>query len=482
MSSAGLGAVLLFLPLFSWASGPEGLEIRADPRVELFAALHALSAAPGETDGFRWNQTPYSASLRRRVEPLRSHAAVSLYRRSYERAVRRGWGYMGVLNAVLPCLDESLTALPGEDCAKSDLAREASAFAGKSGLRIFFERNKDLASYESRMEAQRSGLDPLGVFEAYTGLKAVARQRVSPSPLFLPGQVWNRLGEATAPGPALILTVFSPRFRGAEAEFEFLPLVWDVWHEQGHVLLDAELDVYPERVEGLRSRLEPLAASCYQSWRQCLREHMAQGLARGVGRWAADTGRLAAPPPPFKESLPHLPAVAERLREFEEKRSSYSSVRAFYPRLMDLFEALPPSTAAAPGATARGERGRRLKDAGLASFQDGRLAEALDSFAAAAKADPGDSEAHLNRGVVLVELGRLEEALKSLDEAVRAARASGERSGALLADALSSRASLKCRLGRFSPAREDSEEALKAAPEDWARREEVRVFLKALPP
>lgn len=461
------------------------LEIRSDPRVELFAVLHSLSIPSGGREGFAWNQTEYSRLLRRRVKPQRGHPAVALYRHAYERASRRGWGYMSVLNAVLPCLDEALEFVGGEACLKNELAKQAADFARRSGLRDLAGAGKALSAYQASLEKQRNGVDAMGIFEAFTGLKALAKQRISPSPLLLPGQVWNRLSREGPGGISDILTVISPRLDNDKAQFDFLPLAWDVWHEQSHARLDAELESHPHRQRRLEAALEPIDSSCYGSWRQCLREHVAQGVARVVGQWAYDTGKFALAPPPPKESLPHLSVVVERLQEFQSRRGRYPSIVEFYPRLLDVFDGLVASTAVAAGGSpglVKGAAARELKKSGLAHFQAGRLGEALADLTAAAEADPRDGEARLDAGVVLMELGRSQEALKSLNEAVKLGRQGGEAAEYFLADALSSRASLMGQMGLSARARQDAEEALRIAPQDWERFDEVRAFLARLPP
>lgn len=483
MGTAGFGAILL-LSLSGWAARPAGLEIRSDPRVELFAVLHALSVNETEADGFRWNETAYSQLLKARVEPLRDHAAVGLYRRAYSRAQRRGWrGYMGVLNAVLDCVEETLSFSSKGACSNKKLAQEACDFAQKAGLLRFPQARRALGEYEAGLRLEARRLKPLLLFSELTGLESPVPHRISPSPLMIPGQVWNHLERDSAGRIESILTVVGSRREGAGLVFSFLPLTWDIWHEQSHAQLDEELEAYPERGQRLRENLEPLAAICYEDWRQCLREHMAQGVAQAVGRWAQAAGRPSGSLPPAKESLPYLGLVVERLEEFQTNRSRYRSLRNFYPRLLDIFEEIKLSTATIASAPPRDPRikpGRPWKESGLAHFQEGRLKQARDNFVSALKADPRDPEAHLSLGVVLMEMGKHEQALRSLDQAVALARENPER-GAFLSDALSSRASLLKRLGRFSDSRRDYEEALDAAPDGWSQFDQVEALLNGLP-
>lgn len=137
-------------------------------------------------------------------------------------------------------------------------------------------------------------------------------------------------------------------------------------------------------------------------------------------------------------------------------------------------ERLTARLEAGPDPAAYAERG-------VLSFLTGDPARALKDFDRALALKPDQLEWQLSRGVALQALGRREEAMGSYEIALTGLKDTDPlAAGELLANILSSRASLFKELENPIRAREDLERALRVAPPDWPRVNETRETLRGL--
>lgn len=108
---------------------------------------------------------------------------------------------------------------------------------------------------------------------------------------------------------------------------------------------------------------------------------------------------------------------------------------------------------------------RALSDLGAIAGERGRLDEALEHFAAALRAEPGDVQTLVRRGNTLLALRRHDDALASFDRALAVSP--------LVLDALCNRGSALRALGRFDEALDTYDRALMVEPrsfESWFNR------------
>lgn len=473
------------LPVRAAAASARRVEVRLDPRVELAAALHLEAAKTGPLDGFAADGSPYARALEKIAGAAPGHPAIDAYRREVRRPAVAGGGFMTPLRELTVCLDDRLVLAVTTECARSPLAGPAAAFAAATSFAEKWEKDaRPLLDAEvAALSAERDRADYLALFEEYAGLPALCSYEVAPSPLLGKGLFWNGHAEAVPGRECAITTVLSPArpaSAGPKARFDWLPVMRDVWHENGHALLDAWLDATPSTGVLTHPGLTGAALEgCYGSWPQCVREHAAQGLSAAILEWAEREKRLPAyADEHLKKNLPLLPKVVARFKEYEADRRRYPDLRAFYPRVLAVLEGAPASTAAARVHAREASRGGADRDAGVAAFAGGKLDEAAAAFSRAVASDPRLAEAWLSLAVTESARGRAPAARAAADKAVALARADGELPPGFLSDALSTRAEQRARAGDAAGARADLVEALDAAPSDWPRAAELRERVK----
>jgi len=471
----------LAVPARARASDVARPEIALDARVELCADLHLLAARAGgvAAPGFRDDGGAYARELLAATVAFSTHPAVAAYARALRRPAPEGFRFMTPLHEIRRCLSDDLRLRADRaDCRSSALAFAAEDFARRARFRDVMVRLRALARADlETLEAGRGTRDLVAGYESYTRLKA-GGERVAPSPLLESGRAWNDLDRGDD-GSYVILTVISPS--SATGRFDWLQIQRDVGHEHSHALFDAAVDA-ADAAAGRPPTGE--GTDCYDSWKQCLREHVAQGVSLRLVQRARAAGLPSPDPAPNARVTWHARA-ADILREYEADPARYPTLLDFVPtyvaRLRQVAFAAPPaekpaistSNVSAESAESPESRMRR----GVAQFQSGRLQEAAETFSSAFQYG-GGAEALMSLAVVERALGKPKEARVHLDEAVDLARKDG--ADPQLSDALSSRADLRAAQNDAAGAAADIVEALAAAPLDWPRRAESEKRLREL--
>jgi tetratricopeptide (TPR) repeat protein len=460
-------------------------EIRLDPRVELGAALHLLASRAAPLAGFRDDGSAYARALMDGLADRGGHPAVAAYARAFRRPAPGGQAFMTPLRELVLCLDDGLALrMEKEDCRGSALAHAAAAFATETGFARRIPALEALVEPSvAALRRAREGADLVGYYERYSGLPA-SNQRVAPSPLLGRGRFWNDIERPSA-GGYWVVTVISPvSVSSAGPVFDWRPVMRDVWHEHSHGIMDPAEDALAPAIDAASGLFAgKAAAECYGSWRQCVREHLAQGISYRLVVKSEATGAVKAGADPVLN--PHLPweaLIAARLAEYEGDRNRYPTLTSFTPRLISVFteEAARLGVKPRPAAVASAPAPDPDVERGMALFAAGRSTEAAESFEAAVRRSSGSAVDYLSLFVALQASGRPAEAESALERAVGLARADAQASPDVLADALSSRASVRAQRGDAAGAKKDLNEALAAAPEDWPRRDDARARLNAL--
>jgi tetratricopeptide (TPR) repeat protein len=472
--AAALAVCLVAAPAWS-ASAVERPEIRLDPRVELGAALHLLAARTEELPGFRDDGSPYARALMKGLSDRAGHPAVAAYARAYRRPSPGGQAFMTPLRELVLCLDDGL-ALRAEnrECLGAGLAHAAADFAAATRF------SRRLPALETLMAPALESLrrargenDLVGLYEEYTGQKT-STQRVAPSPLLEIGRTWNDIERPDAGGYWVVTAISPVSVSSAGPVFDWRPVMRDVWHEHSHGLMDPGEDALAPTIAAASGLFEGKAAGdCYGSWRQCVREHVAQGISLRLVMRGRESGAFKdAADPVLNDRLPWEPLVVARLSEFEADRSRYPTLTSFLPRLLSVFTEEAARRGVKPLPTPAAALAPLDPDVekGMALFAAGRSTEAAEAFAAAVQRSSGSAVNYLSLAVALKASGRSARAAAALDRAVDLARADEGASPEVLADALSSRASARAESGDLSGAKRDLEEALIVAPSGWARR------------
>jgi tetratricopeptide (TPR) repeat protein len=214
---------------------------------------------------------------------------------------------------------------------------------------------------------------------------------------------------------------------------------------------------------------------CSTQWDACLRSHAALAAAL-----AADPG--AGPAGVDRAAFPLLDAARRAWEPFASDRAAV--LEDFVPVLQAALVAAAPAGVRA----AAGPAGPRAEDPPTAGSQEAiRLAQAGDwdgalrAAESAVAKEPSDVGSWVNCGVLAGRAGRVARAQECYAKALALRERLFPEDGELLADILSSRASLFEAAGRRASARVDLQKALWAGGRRWARREETRGRLKGLP-
>lgn len=289
----------------------------------------------------------------------------------------------------------------------------------------------DGSEHVKAVRAELRDRDYRSMLEEYTGLRFDAELEMILCPWRERNEGNMNHIECVDGGRHKITMTFGPTEPGS---FQSWNRRWDVWHELGHTELDAELE---KHAEALRGTGHLYKEGCYGSWSNCVREHLVQGLAFRVLRWADRTGRTREPvwTHEFKTHMPYLGLVIAKLDEYEADRAAYPTLKHFYARWLSAFPkkgdepvALEPAKTDCrprPAVPAVPTPKDALKKSGTDAYARKDLAAAERDLRKALELEPGDPETHLSLAVVLSEAGRRKEALEHAERAVALAPAGG---------------------------------------------------------
>ncbi len=534
-----LAAILaLGLPGKALAGGRIAIDV--DARLELAGAIQSLALAGASTAapaGFHDHAVAYTRALAADLRNHRGDPAVA------GQAAVAGLSFSDRSQILLrlsppPELAERLTvqyALADKAGGRPALDRWLEGLRGFSRASGFPEilarRRALLEPALARFREREAKIDFLGKIEAYAGLPLIGTYSVFLSPFDAPGGVANSVAEL-GDGRMDISSAIGPELREGDLDFWTARVPGTLWHESAHGVLDGLADIYADVIARDKQGAQDAGWDCYGQWRQCVREHLVRAvmlrlLDRELGRQAAQD-QLA-----FEtehHAYPYLLPMLDSLRLYEAARDRYPTLADFYPSLLTVFPngkgALPEAwsppddlgpaqrkrlglfldevlvRAKDPAALARARAARQAlerrvqapspapparvgtaarRDKAVSLFGAGDGAAALAELDAVLAEDPVDAEAWMDRGVVLQSLKRPQPALESHGRAI-ALLEKAPPSGNLLADALTSRASLLQELGRTDEAAADLARALGVSAEAWPAREQTKRRLKDLRP
>lgn len=464
--------------------------VTVDPRIELLAVLDVLAAAReplGAPKGFALDGTRYARDVKEHFWSFRSHPAVEAYGRARKAGLSAAEAEKLMLDlSAVPELRPATPALWGK---QRELAAALPAFARETRFMEFFAAHQSVfGGYVESFTRDIEGGDAAAAVESYAGMTISAAYDVILCPLCRDGDM-NDVRCVPGPEGFHAVTVLGPaRVAGGEPDFMYARQREQIRHELLHTLLDFELERHPDAVSRTQMLARGPAARCYGNWAQCVRENIVQGAAARMTAVSTGTVEAKFARGAKEGSDPFVKEVAQKLKEYEAKRSAYPTLLAFYPELLDVFakaagsslstaaaagyEVTPPDSCSEESAAALRPRAapsaqeHQLKATEL--FLKNDLDGARRELEKARELAPEEARVELDLSVVLAAMGKDAEAMAACDEAVRLSR-----DGVTTAEALSSRASLWIKKKQSGKAREDLREALKAAPEDWGRRGEI---------
>lgn len=334
-------------------AAPVAIEVRVDPRVELFALLFRLAGNPEYGDR---RHAAYVAELERRFGDMADHPAVLAARRL---RAERGISYDAVMSLAIHASDPpelvprgllADSALEGRwrpDDAHAFLAL-ARRFARDGDFAGFVAGQRELYELaEDRMRRLLAEQVDAGWFERFFGEGPQARFTVV-------------LGLALGPGN------YGPKFR-AEDGSEELYAILGTWlfdgdgkpvydgsvtgtlaHEFGHSFVNhlvyAHEGELREAGEALFRLVEPrMRSQAYTNWQTMLHESVVRACvaryqlaARGANAAALELEEQR------RRGFLWTAGLYELLGRYEAERERYPTLAAFFPEIVSHFTTLPP--------------------------------------------------------------------------------------------------------------------------------------------
>jgi hypothetical protein len=308
---------------------PSSLEVEIDPRIELLGVVQYLAGLrrPG---GGAPAEDPV---LESRFARWRAHPVVGLYRVQVEKNGGEESHALIVLFLTAPpelgwARDRRLVS--ADFIAQAGGARELErflsalrAFAEVSDFRGFFAENRARFERHRRQGVKSlAGRDYLGILEEYVGERLDSRCRVLWSLYFTRGRLNSFIIPYPYQGPGRI----------ASGPFEIYTIpnhgeqraLWPdyIWEEALYVPLERLWAERHRDVEGLPADAKALLVAALNL--RLTRAHLWRDDAPADGDLRARTHPLTW-------------ALYRRLEDYEGDRGRYGTLRAFLPRLLDVF-------------------------------------------------------------------------------------------------------------------------------------------------
>ncbi|MDY7107870.1 MAG: DUF4932 domain-containing protein [Planctomycetota bacterium] len=359
-------AVLLLTCAVARAAEPpeaSSLVVQADPRIELLAAVQAISDYGDRTGLITRHDFPYKRQLIAHFEHFRGHRAVTLF----QTMAREGFSFDAPVSAVLhygpppelapiaPCNDEVVRRAGGR--ARLDAFFDALRdFAEVSSFMEFHEAHEPFYEEIARNVSSKVDAGDVAMLEDYYGVKQHG-YRIIPAPLFHPGGFGPRI--AHEDGRSDIFSVCGPR--GAENDLPVFGTSDDfrylVWHEFSHSFVNPVVDAHGEQVDARLKLMAPIGEAmrrqAYPQWRTCVYEHIVRAATcRFAFRTRGEAAGQKAVADEKKRSFLYIEPLCARLAEYEEQREEYPTLHDFFPELLaaldEALEKLPEIEATIP--------------------------------------------------------------------------------------------------------------------------------------
>ncbi|HSG82227.1 MAG TPA: DUF4932 domain-containing protein [Gemmatimonadota bacterium] len=340
---AGLGAV----PAVPAAS--PALTVTVDPRIELLAAVQLL----GDYGILTRLDYEYPEAVREHFAPFAQHEAVTLFKTMSE----EGFAYDAPPTAMLylsdpPELspqiefDEHLVGRAGGAERLDAFIAALRDFARASDFEAFFASQRP--RFDAMVAATRdtiAGRDYVAELESYYGTTQHSYHLVL-APLFHAGGYGPRIQRLDERyelfailGPRTIVEGV-PVF-GSAAYLEHAAL-----HEFGHSFVNPVTASHAQALQAYEVPLfepirERMDAISYGNWQTTVNEHLVRSVTTRMAydRDGQQAGERAAEAERSRGFI-YLPALVERLAQYEAARDRYPSFADFYPQLLATFDEL----------------------------------------------------------------------------------------------------------------------------------------------
>lgn len=405
------------------------LLIRADPRFEL-AALIQRSRGEAPATSLAPDQLAYLALSGARAESLKDAPA---FKRLADLPASRLDPALFV--RVLAALDDppALTErAPIFSQVLDEFRGRAALDAWLGGIRALARETRfmegfarDAEPVEPAVRALDAELRRRGLmekFEAYAGTSFQGRYTVAFAPSLPERLLATSVLKRAGGGYEIVLM---PRWSRGSAAERMDAIAYSFLHELGHGLLDPLSEGAPAGFD--------------------VREHVAQAAAGRVYELAE-----GKPAPALRRDLD--PAVMARLRRllvrYEASRKEFPTLAAYYPKLLAAMPSVPSPPAAALPELKDDGTPAYWRELGLARYQKGDAAGALEALDRALKISANDPDVLADRSVILFSVGRFAEAVADDDRllGLAAGRSAEPSWAALLERARENRSAALARL------------------------------------
>ena len=326
------------------------LEVSVDPRIELLATVQVLSGS-----GERGRINDYDFAYRRNIEEYfadhKDHPVVQ----TFSWMEQRGFSYDAPPTAMLHLSDPPglkvttpftgyLALRGGGRQQLEDFISELRDFATETDFMTFYRANRgSLQHMVQRVSEKTRKTDYVTVLEDYYGTEQHGYHVVL-APLFR-GSYGPRLRRPD--GTHNIYSIIEPTGLkdGVPLFSTGENLRYLVWHEFGHSFVNPLATEHITEIEKYSSLFKPLAdrmkKQAYGTWKICVNEHIVRAVhvrltRRKVGKAAAESMLQREKARGFA----YVPALCERLEEYEANRDKYPTFKSFYPRLINVFKTL----------------------------------------------------------------------------------------------------------------------------------------------
>ncbi len=330
------------------------IRVAVDPRMELLTVVETL-ADYGWSGALNTDNTAYRRDVDAWFGSYKAHPAVKMF----AEWSRQGFGLDMPPRLVL-CLSnppDLVLQHPAEDCgfpsdpqivAAIEMFRALLAdFAAQTRFGEFWDAHADLyATIAEQVRNQMPG-DPAAELETYYG-QPQATYTVIPTPL-LRGNFGPRV-PAAGGGFDLFAVIGAvgqasgvPQFQSGKS------LRMLLWHEFGHSFVNPIVDSHSGRLPATSALFTPIEARMkpqgYGLWSISVIEHLVRaGVARLTTRYLGEGAGAMEILAQRALGFAYLPAVCERLLEFEADRTAWPDYASFADRLFDTFDELAAQT------------------------------------------------------------------------------------------------------------------------------------------
>jgi hypothetical protein len=331
------------------ASVGPALVVVVDPRIELLAAVQAISDYGEWTGLITRYDFPYKQEVIAHFEPFREHRAVTLF----ETMAREGFSFDAPVSAVLhhggppelapiaPCGEELIRRAGGQERLEA-FFEALRDFAKASSFMDFYEAHQPFYETIARNVSAKVGAMDVDMLEDYYGVKQHS-YRIIPAPLFHSGGFGPRIRHED--GRYDIFSVCGPRDAagdipvfGTSDDFRYL-----VWHEFSHSFVNPVVDAYGKQVDAQAKLMGPIRKAmerqAYPNWRTVVYEHVVRAATcRFAFRVQGEEAGRKAIEHEKGRSFVYIEPLCARLQQYEQQRDRYPTLHDFFPELLAAFD------------------------------------------------------------------------------------------------------------------------------------------------